>query len=123
MTNIMTNKKNEAIIKDLFIRCKKIKYFTCIYHSVLFFCSKRCEIKFNTLFDYQNQQQKRITKYCYYSADIDSKDFVKVYREYTKEPYSFLTINTILPASNPLRFEKNLLPPYKNVTDENTNVQ
>ena len=29
----------------------------------LFFCSKRCQIKFNTLFDYENRQQKRITKY------------------------------------------------------------
>ena len=40
------------------------KYFTCFHHSVLFFCFKRCQIKFNTLFDYENQQQKRITKYC-----------------------------------------------------------
>ena len=43
---------------------KKIKYFTCFYYSVLLFCSKRCKIKFNTLFDYGDQQQKRITKYC-----------------------------------------------------------
>ena len=25
-----------------------------------------------------------------HSSDIDSKDFMKLYREYTKEPYSFL---------------------------------
>ena len=43
-----------------------------------------------------------------HSADIDYKDFVKIYRECTKEPYSFLTIGTMLPASNPLRFRKNL---------------
>ena len=49
-----------------------------------------------------------------HSADIDYKDFVKIYREYTKEPYSFLTIDTTLPASDPLRFRKNLLPIYKN---------
>ena len=30
------------------------KYFTCIYHSILFFCSKRCLIKFNTLFNYES---------------------------------------------------------------------
>ena len=48
-----------------------------------------------------------------HSADIDYNDFVKMYREYTKEPYSFLTIDTTLPASNPLRFMKNLLPLYK----------
>ena len=49
-----------------------------------------------------------------HSAGIDYKDFLKIYREYTKEPYSFLTIDTTLPASDPLRFRKNLLPIYKN---------
>ena len=63
IADIMSNKKFQVIIKELFIRCRKVK-ITLFYHSVLFFCSKRCEIKFNTLFDYENQQQKRITKYC-----------------------------------------------------------
>ena len=49
-----------------------------------------------------------------HSADIDYKDFVRIYRECTKEPYSFLTIDTILPASDQLRFRKKLLPTYKN---------
>ena len=49
-----------------------------------------------------------------HSADIDYNYFVKIYREYAKEPYSFLTINTTLPASNPLRFRKDLLPFYEN---------
>ena len=43
-----------------------------------------------------------------HSADINYKNLVKIYRECTKEPYSFLTIHTTLPASNPLRFRKNL---------------
>ena len=43
-----------------------------------------------------------------HSADIDYKDFIKIYRERTKEPYNFLTINTTLPSSNPSRFRKNL---------------
>ena len=49
-----------------------------------------------------------------HSADIDYKDFIKIYREYTKEPFKFLTIDTTLPASNPLKFRKNLLILYKN---------
>ena len=43
-----------------------------------------------------------------HSADIDYKDFVNIYRECTKEPYNFSTIDTTLPANNPLRFRKNL---------------
>ena len=52
-----------------------------------------------------------------HSSDIDCKDFMKIYRKCTKEPYSFLTIDTTLPANNSLRFRKNLLFPYKNDTN------
>ena len=49
----------------------------------------------------------RITKYCNWSfADIDYKDFMKIYRECTEDLYSFLRIDTMLSASNPLRFRK-----------------
>ena len=42
-----------------------------------------------------------------HSADIDYNGFIKIYRECTKEPYSFLTIDITSPESNPLRFRKN----------------
>ena len=48
------------------------------------------------------------------SVDIDYKDYMKIYRECTKEPYSFSTLNTTLEPSDPLRFRKNLLLSYKN---------
>ena len=48
-----------------------------------------------------------------HSADIDYKDFMKIYRECTKEPYSFLTRDTTLPASDPLRFTKSFFDSYK----------
>ena len=43
-----------------------------------------------------------------HSVDIDYQDFMKIYRECTKEPYYFLTIDTTLSSSNLLRFRKNL---------------
>ena len=82
---------------------QKIKYFACVHHSVLFFCSKRCQTKFNSLFDCAIN----------HSAVIDYQDFMMIYRECTKEPYSFLTIDTTLLASNPPRFRKNLFHSYK----------
>ena len=42
-----------------------------------------------------------------HSADLDFKDFLKIYRNCTSAPYSFLTIDTTLPADNRLRFRKN----------------
>ena len=35
-----------------------------------------------------------------HSAEIDYKDFLKIYRNRTKEPYSFFTIDTTLPADD-----------------------
>ena len=43
-----------------------------------------------------------------HSADIDYQDFKKIYRECTKEPYNFFTIDTTLPASDHLIFRKKL---------------
>ena len=43
-----------------------------------------------------------------HSTDIDYKDFIRSYRECTKEPSNFLTIDTTLSSSNLLRFKKNL---------------
>ena len=80
---------------------QKNKYFTCIYHSVLFFCTKGRKIKFSNKRELQNIAIN-------HSADIDYKNFIKMYKECTKEPYNFLTIDTTLPSTNPLRFRKNL---------------
>ena len=44
-----------------------------------------------------------------HSIEIDFKDFMKRFKDYTKEPYSFLVKNTTLSSDNPLRFRKNLL--------------
>ena len=44
-----------------------------------------------------------------HSSDIDFKDFIKIYKKYTVEPYSFLVNDTTLPSDNPLRFRKNFL--------------
>ena len=49
-----------------------------------------------------------------HSPDIDYNGFMKIYRECTKEPFNFLTIDTTLPARDPLKFRKNLFDSYQN---------
>ena len=41
------------------------------------------------------------------SSDIDFKDFMKLYKDYTKEPHSFSVNDTTLSSDNPLQFRKN----------------
>ena len=43
------------------------------------------------------------------SSDNDFKDFIKLYKYYTKEPYLFLVSDTTLSSDNPLQFRKKLL--------------
>ena len=63
IADIMTNGRFQAIIKELFIRYRKLNILLALI-TILFFCSKRCQIKYNTLFHDENKQQNRIKKYC-----------------------------------------------------------
>ena len=43
-----------------------------------------------------------------HSSDIEFKVFMKLYKNYTKDSFSFLLNNTTLPSDNPLKSMKNL---------------
>ena len=43
-----------------------------------------------------------------HSLDINTKDFINIYKKCIDKPYSFLVIDTALPSNNLLRFRKNL---------------
>ena len=53
IADIMTNKSFQSIIRELFITCRKL-HISCIYHTALFFCSKRSQIKLYTLSNNEN---------------------------------------------------------------------
>ena len=44
-----------------------------------------------------------------HSSDIEFKDFMKLYKDYTKKQFSFLVNDTTLSSDNPLRYRNNLL--------------
>ena len=92
---------------------QRTKYFSCSYDSapvpnyVRLNSTHYLVMKINNKRELQNIATNS-------SADIDYNNLVKIYRECTKEPYSFLTIDTTLPSSDPLKFRKNLFPSNKN---------
>ena len=115
IADIMSNKRFRAVVKELFIRCRKLNislvFITQSYFSV------RKDVRLNSthyLIMKINNRTELKNIVINHSADIDYKDFMTIYRECTKEPYCFLTIDTTLPASDPLRFRKNLFHFYKN---------
>ena len=93
---------------------QKNKYFTCFYHAILFFCSKDLRLNSAHLIIKINSRRELQNIATDHSADIDYKDFMKIYRECARGPFHFLTIDTTLPASDPLRFRKNLFDSYQN---------
>ena len=44
-----------------------------------------------------------------HSSYVNFNDFMRLYKKYTAEPYSFLVNDTTLPSYNRLRFRMNLL--------------
>ena len=42
-------------------------------------------------------------------SDIEFKDFIKIYKKCTADPYSFLVNDRTLSSNDPLRFRKSLL--------------
>ena len=44
-----------------------------------------------------------------HSSDIDFKEFIKIYKKCTAEPYSYLVNDATLPSDNPARFRKHFL--------------
>ena len=107
IADIMTNKKFQSLIKELFIICRKLNISLVFIIQSYFSVPKDVRLnsthflimKINSKGEWQNIAFN-------HSADIDYQDFIKNYRECTREPYSFLTIDATLLSSNPLTFRK-----------------
>ena len=115
IADIISNKQFQAIVKELFIRCRKLNILLVFIIQSYFSVPKdvRLNLTHYLIMKINNKRELQniaITQ----SADVDYKDFMKIYRECTKEPYSFLIIDTTLLASDPLRFRKKLFLSYKN---------
>ena len=107
--DIMANKKFQSIIKELFIRCIKLN-ISLVFITQSYFSVPK-DVRLNSahyLIMKVNNKRELQNIAINHSADIDFQDFMKIYRECTRERYNFLTIDTTLPACNPLRFRKNL---------------
>ena len=84
--DIMTNKKFQAIIKELFIRCRKLNISLAFITQSYFSVPKDVRLnpthylimKINNKRELQNIAIND-------SANIDYQDFMKIYRKSTKE--------------------------------------
>ena len=113
IANIMTNKKFQAITKQLFIRCRKLNMSHVFITQSYFSVPKDVRLNSTHYLIMKINNRKNLQNIAInHSANIDCKDFMRIYRECSKELFNFMTTDTTLPANNPLRFRKNLFDSY-----------
>ena len=103
------NKTLVSMVSELFIRGWKLNNYLVFITQSYFKFPK--DVRLNTTHFFiakipndTELQQIEIN----YSSDINTKDFVNIYRKCTSEPHSFSVNDTTLLSNNSLRFRKNL---------------
>ena len=95
ISHVMSNKKAQQVLKELFIRCRKLNTSLCFLFQSYFSVPKDVRLNCTHYIIFKLNEKKELQNIAInHSADIDYKDFVKIYRNCTKEPYNFLTIDT-----------------------------
>ena len=98
IADIMTNRRFQAIIKELFSRCRKLNISLAFITQSYFSVPKDVRLNLTHYFIMKINNRRELQNIAInHSADIDYGDFMKIYRECTKEPFNFLAIDTTLP--------------------------
>ena len=110
MADMINNKKLNPIVTELFIRGRKLNI--SIVFITQFYSKVPKDVRLNSapFFIMKIPNKRELQEIAVnHSSDINFKDFMKIYKKCTAEPYSFLVNDTTLPSDNPLRFRKDLL--------------
>ena len=109
IADMINNKKLNPIVTELFIRGRKLNISIVFITQSYFKVPKDVRLNSTHFFIMKILNKRELQQIALnHSSDIDFKDFMKIYKECTKEPYSFLVNDTTLQSDNPLRFRYNL---------------
>ena len=107
---LINNNKLDSIVTELFIRGRKLNISIVFITQSYFKVPKHVRLNCTQFFTMKISNKRELQQIALnHSSDIDFKDFIKIYKKYTKEPYSFLVNDATLSSDDPLRFRKNLL--------------
>ena len=109
IADMINNKALNSIVTELFIRGRKLN-ISLVFITQSYLKVPKKMIDWILLFFIMKIPNKRELQQTAlnHSSDISSKDFIKIHKKCTAEPYSFLVNDTTLASDNPLRFRKNL---------------
>ena len=90
IADIMSNKKFQAIIKELCIRCRKLNISLVFITQAYFSVPKYVRLNLTHYLIMKIENKKELKNIgINHSAHIDYNDFVRIYRECTRKLYSF----------------------------------
>ena len=103
---MINNKKLNSIVTELFVRGKKLNIsLVFIAHKV----PKDVRLNSTHFFIMKILNKRELQQILLnHSSDISSKDFIKIHKKCTSEPYSLLVNDATLASDNPLKFRKNI---------------
>ena len=108
--DMINNKKLNPLVTELFIRGTKLNISIVFITQSYFKVPKDVRLNSTHFFIMKIPNKRKLQQIAVnHSSYIDFKDFIKIYKKCTANPYSFLVIDTTLPSDNPLRFRINLL--------------
>ena len=110
IADMINNKKLNPVVTELFIRGRKLNISIVFVTQSYFKVAKNVRLNSTHFFIMKITNKRELQKIALnHSSDVDFKDFLKIYKKSTAEPYSFLVNDTTLPSYDPLRFRKDLL--------------
>ena len=109
IADMIQNKKLNSVVTELFIRCRKLNISLVFISQSYFKVPKDVRNNSTHFFIMKIPNKRELQQIAInHSSDINTKDFINIYKKCRDKPYSFLVIDTTLPSNNPLRFRKNL---------------
>ena len=108
IADMEANKKLSPIVTELFLRRRKLNSSFVFISQSYFKVPKTIRLNATHYFTMKilnKREPQQIASN--HSSDINFKDFMKLCKDYTKEPYSLSY--TTLSSDNPLRFRQKLL--------------
>ena len=107
---MINNKKLNSVVTELFIRDRKLNISIIFITQSYFKVTKDIRLHSTHFFIMKILNRRELQQIALnHSSDIDFKDFIKIYKKCSAEPYSSLVNGTTLPSDDPIRLKKNLL--------------
>ena len=110
IADMLSNKKLNPIVTELFIRGRKLNISLVFITQSYFAVPKNIRLNSTHYFVMKIPNKRELQQIAFnHSSDIDFQDFMNLYKKCTAKPYSFLVIDTTPLSDNPLQFRKNLV--------------